>query len=472
MGVTVLDGWLDDQRGRIVSLLGDWIAIPSISAAGAHQGDLHRSARWAADLLAGAGMDNTEILDLGDAPAVYADWLHAGADAPTVVIYGHHDVQPVDPLEEWTTPPFEPNLVGDLLTGELRGRGAVDDKGQVMFQVEAVRGLLAVTGSLPVNVKFLLEGAEEIGSPGFEELLVAHRDRLACDAVVVSDTDMWAAEVPSTCLGMRGLVAVEVGLRGAGHDLHSGLFGGAVANPVHHLARMVARLHDSSGRVALPGFYDRVRELTPAERDSLDSLEVDEARWMEMSGAFRREGEADRDLLEQIWTRPTCEVVGLHGGYGGDGVKTIVPATATAKVTFRLVPDQDPDEVARAFEDFVSATIPSELEPRTTRMGGVAPALTPPDHPGVGAVCRAIEAVWERAPVFTRIGGSGPEEALGRVLDAPVLYLGVALPDDGFHAPNERMRLEQMWKGLRAAGELWLELGRLGRLGLRRGSSS
>jgi acetylornithine deacetylase/succinyl-diaminopimelate desuccinylase-like protein len=452
----LLQEWVDGERDRILATLLDWLRIPSISAQPDHAADVRRSAEFTAGLLSGAGLEHAEILETAGGtglPSVYADHLHAGGAAPTVLVYGHHDVQPVDPLDEWTSPPFEPVLVD----GEVRGRGAIDDKGQTLFQVEAVRGLLA-NGGLPVNLKFLVEGEEEVGSPNFEALLGAEAERLACDLVVVSDTDMWAPDVPSVCVGMRGLIAYGVQVRTAVADLHSGLFGGAVPNPAHLVARMVAALHDEDGRVTLPGFYDDVRALSEAEEASIAAIPVDEAAWRAMAGVGRLEGEAGRSLLERIWTRPTCDVTGLAAGYAGAGVKTIVPATGRFTATFRLVPDQQPDTVGRAFEDWVRSRVPEGVEVEITRMGGVAPALTPVDHPAMAALCRSVERVWGKAPLFTRIGGSGPEEALGRILDAPVLYLGVALPDDRFHAPNERMVLDQFWKGLLAAAELWAEL--------------
>jgi acetylornithine deacetylase/succinyl-diaminopimelate desuccinylase-like protein len=452
----LLGDWVDSERERIVATLCDWVRIPSMSAHPDRAGDVRRSADFTAAMLAAAGLEHVEVVETAGLPSVYADHLHAGADAPTVLVYGHHDVQPVDPLEEWTSPPFEPVMVD----GELRGRGAIDDKGQTLFQIEAVRGLLA-QGPLPVNVKFLVEGEEEVGSPNFEALLEAERARLGCDVVVVSDTDMWAPDVPSVCVGMRGLIAYGVALRTARADLHSGLFGGAVPNPAHLIARMVAALHDAEARVTLPGFYDDVRPLTAAEEASLASIPVDEEAWRAMAGAGRLEGEAGRTLLERIWTRPTCDVVGIAVGYAGAGVKTIVPAHGRFTVTFRLVPAQDPDIVGAAFEAWVRDQVPPGVDVEVTRMGGVAPAVTAVDHPAMGALCRAVERVWGAAPLFTRIGGSGPEEALGRILAAPVLYLGVALPDDRFHAPNERMVMDQFWKGLLAAGELFSELGRL-----------
>jgi acetylornithine deacetylase/succinyl-diaminopimelate desuccinylase-like protein len=375
-----------------------------------------------------------------------------------VVVYGHHDVQPVDPLALWEAPPFEPTVVD----GELRGRGTVDDKGQILFEIEAVRGLLATEGSLPVNLVFLVEGEEEVGSPSIASLLTAEAERLRCDAVVVSDTTMVAPDVPSTCVGMRGLVAFDLELRTGVADLHSGLFGGAVPNPAHHLARLVADLHDEEGRVTLPGFYDDVRPLTEAEEASLAAVPFDEEAWMRTAGVRRLEGEAGHSTLERIGTRPTAEVTGIGVGYTGEGIKTIVPAGGHAKVTFRLVADQDPEAVAASFRGWVEERVPEGIEAVLTPHGAVAPALTPVEHPAVGALGRAIEKVWGRPPLFTREGGSGPEEALGRLLGAPVLFLGVGLPDDRFHAPNERLVLDQLWRGLLAAGELWHELAAVG----------
>ena len=449
-----LTPWVTAEGDRIVADLLEWLRIPSISAVPDHAGDVRRSAELTADLLRGAGMEHVEVLETAGAPAVYADHLHAGPDAPTALVYGHHDVQPTDPLDEWLSPPFEPVIVD----GECRGRGAIDDKGQVLFQIEAVRGLLALEGRLPVNVRFLVEGEEEVGSPHFEELLHRERHRLGCDVVVVSDTDMWAPGVPSVCVGMRGLVAFHVDVRTATADLHSGLFGGAVPNAADVVGTLVADLHDDDRRVTIPGFYDDVRPLSAAEEESLGRIPVDEDEWRRMAGVGHLTGEAGRSVLERIWTRPTCDVVGIEAGYTGDGIKTVVPASGSFKVTFRLVPDQRPQQVAESFSAWLRDRVPADVEVDVRPEGAVAPALTPLDHPAMGALCRAVERVWGTAPLFTRIGGSGPEEALARVLGAPVLYLGVAYPDDRFHAPNERMVMDQFWKGLLAAGELWREL--------------
>lgn len=457
MSEPVLFTYAANNRQRICEDLVRWLGIPSVSADPGHHFDVRRSAELCAAMLEGAGLEEVQLLETPGFPSVYASWCHAGPDAPTVLIYGHHDVQPVDPIEEWETPPFE----AVFAEGECRARGAIDDKGQVLYQIEATRGLLESTGGLPANVKFLVEGEEEVGSPHFEALLEAHRDLLRSDVVVVSDTGMLAPDLPSTTVGMRGLVAFDVKLKGAERDLHSGMWGGAVANTARLAARLAASLHDGQGRVTLPGFYDDVKELTPEEKESLAAVPFDPHRFrLQAARVAYLEGEAGYSPLEQVWVRPTAEVVGLHSGYGGPGIKTIVPATANLKVAFRLVPDQDPEQVADAFECWLAARVPPGVELEVTRQGAVAPALTSVSHPYVSALVRAIEKVWGKRPLFTREGGSGPEEALGRVLEAPVLFLGVGLPDDRIHAPNERMVMDQFWKGLVAAGELLGELAR------------
>jgi len=453
----VLSTFADQERDRIVTVLMDWLRIPSISADPAQAPAVRQSAEFCARLLAGAGFEHVALIETAGGPAVYGDWLHAGPDAPTVLVYGHHDVQPVDPLGEWTSPPFEPVIVD----GECRARGAIDDKGQTLYQIEAARGLLAERGGLPVNLKFIVEGEEEVGSPNFEALLVTEAERLAADVIVVSDTGMISPEVPSTSVSLRGLVAFDVDLRSGRIDLHSGQWGGTVPNAARIAARLVTALHDGTGRVTIPRFYDRVRPLSPSEQASLDAQPYDEALFLSQAGVAYLEGEEGYSPLERTGVRPTAEVVGLRGGYAGPGMKTIVPATAGFKIALRLVPDQRPEEIGQAFGEWLAAQVPPGVEVTVTSLGAVAPALTPIDHPAMAALVTAIERVWGRAPLFTREGGSGPEEALGRVLGAPVLFLGVSLPDDRFHAPNERMVMDQFWKGLLAAGELLVELGAL-----------
>jgi acetylornithine deacetylase/succinyl-diaminopimelate desuccinylase-like protein len=456
MADPALEAYAETERERILATLFSWLRIPSISADPEHAGDVRASADFCAGLMGQAGLEHVAVLETGGGPAVYGDWLHAGAAAPTVLVYGHHDVQPVDPLDEWRSPPFDPVIVD----GECLARGAIDDKGQTLYQIEAARGLLTEHARLPVNLKLLVEGEEEVGSPHFEALLKAESARFACDVVVVSDTGMIAPDVPSATVGMRGLVAFDVALRTASRDLHSGMWGGTVPNAAKEAARLAAALHDERGRVTLPGFYDTVRDLTPAEKASLAAQPFDEGEFRAAAADVSYlEGEAGYTPLERIGVRPTAEIVGLHSGYRGPGIKTIVPATGGFKVAFRLVPDQAPAGVEAAFQAWLAERVPSGVELTVTPEGAVAPALTPLDHPAVAALARAIEAVWGRPPLYTREGGSGPEEALGRVLEAPVLFLGVGLPGDRIHAPNERMVMDQFWKGLVAAGELLIELG-------------
>lgn len=454
MSALHLEDHVERSRDEILGRLADWLTIPSISCDPAHAHSVRASAEWCATEMRRCGLEGVRLLETPLHPSVYGEWLGAGPDAPTILVYGHHDVQPVDPVEDWTSPPF----TATVRDGQLFARGSVDDKGQVIYHLEVVRALLARDGALPVNLKFVIEGEEEFGSPNFEALLVEHADLLACDVVVVSDTGMLSVEEPSMCVGMRGLAGFDVHLRTASTDLHSGVFGGAVVNPAHLVARLVAALHDDAGRVTIPGFYADVRELSAAERAAMESLPYDENEFRRHAGGAPLAGEAGRSTYERTGSRPTAEVVGIHAGYAGDGMKTIVPSTANLKVTFRLVPDQDPDAIARGFIDWLRARVPAGVDCHIEEEGRVRPALTPVEHPAVRAASVAIERVWGRAPYLVREGGSGPEEPLGRVLAAPVVFLGVGLPDDNIHAPNERIVLDQFWKGLLAVGELWFEL--------------
>lgn len=461
----VLSTYLERSRERILSNLLDWVRIPSISADPAHAADVAASAQYCCRLMREAGLHNVQVLATGSGevpggPAAYGEWLDAGAGAPTVLVYCHHDVQPADPLGQWASPPFEPVVEGGISGGHVLARGASDDKGQAIMQVEAVRGLLAERGSLPVNVKFLVEGEEEIGSPHLEPLLDERKELLVADVVIISDTTMLAAGLPSATVSMRGLIAFDITLRTARADLHSGIWGGTVPNAALLASRLAAHLHDRDHRVTLPGFYDHVREMTDREASSLAQVPFDEALYKRQAGVAYLEGEAGRTPLERTGTRPTAEVVGIHSGYGGPGMKTIVPAEANMKIALRLVPDQEPDQVEESLRAWLFDRVPAGVTYQVSRFGGVKPLLTPIDHPAMGALSAAIERVWGRAPLFTREGGSGPEEALGRVLGAPVIAFGVSLPTDNFHAPDERFNLGQLWRGILAAGELLVELGK------------
>jgi acetylornithine deacetylase/succinyl-diaminopimelate desuccinylase-like protein len=449
--------YVTEHRDEWLTELMDWLRIPSISADPAYAADVARSADWLAAALCRAGFPTAEVLPTAGHPAVYAEWRSADPDAPTVLVYGHHDVQPVDPEELWAAPPFEPVVVGD----ELRGRGAIDDKGQVAFHLLGIRAHLAATGrSTPaVHLKVLVEGEEESGSPHFAELLRTHAERFACDVVVVSDTGVFKRGVPSVCTGMRGLLPCQIDVRGPDIDLHSGSFGGAVPNPLAVLADLVAGLHDEQGRVALPGFYDQVVPLTEAERTAYRKLPFDEADWLSGTARSRTAvGEAGYSTLERVWARPTAELNGIWGGYTGPGSKTIIPTDAHAKVSFRLVADQLPVEVERQLRRYLAARAPAGVRVDVHFESGVRPCLTPVEHPANQAVIGAMTKTFGQEVLLTREGGSGPEADLAEVLAAPVVFLGVGLPDDRFHAPNERAVLDQLYAGAEAAAYLWSDL--------------
>lgn len=455
-----------EHRSRLVEELSAWLRIPSISADPEHADDVARSADWLAQRLVRAGFPTVEIWPTEGLPAVYAEWPSDDADAPTVVLYGHHDVQPADPIELWETSPFEPLVRATPYGEELVGRGAIDDKGQVYFHVVGLAAHLATTGrtSPAVNLKLVVEGEEESGSAHFAQLLRDHRDRLDCDVVVVSDTGVYGRDAISVCVGMRGMVEVQLEARGPAGDLHSGSFGGAVPNPVTVLARMVARLHDADGHVTLPGFYDRVVPLTDRERELLARLPYDEERWLANAQSTATYGEAGFTTFERIWARPTAEVNGLWGGYTGPGGKTIIPSEAHAKLSFRLVADQDPADVRPAMDRWLEllraeGTIPAGIEVTAHyEKPGVGPFLTPLDHPALQSVTRAMGRAFGTEVLYTREGGSGPQAALAAVLGVPVVFLGVGLPDDRIHAPNEKADLEFLLAGAEAAAYLWADL--------------
>lgn len=439
--------------------LTEWLRIPSISGDPAHHDDVRRSAAHLAAALRGTGFPVVEVWETPGLPAVFAEWPSSDPAAPTVVVYGHHDVQPVTPLELWRHPPFEPTVDGD----RLLARGAADDKGQVFFHTLGVRAHLAATGrSAPaVNLKLLVEGEEESGSPNFAPLLREHRERLACDVVVVSDTGMWSRDQPTVCTGMRGLIEGQIDLRGLTGDVHSGSFGGAIRNPLTELTRLLGSMHDGRGHVTIDGFYDGVRDLTDDERALFAKLPHDEDAWLANARSTAPYGEDGFTTLERVWARPTAEINGVSGGHSGAGGKTIVPAHAQAKVSFRLVPDQEPADIQAKVRAWLERSVPPGIEWDLTWWGpGVRPCRTPLDHPALAAVTRAMEAAFGTEVLYTREGGSGPEADLQDVLAAPVTFLGVSLPDDGWHAPNEKVEIPLLLKGAEAAAHLWDELAR------------
>lgn len=453
-----------DRAETFVAELVEWLRIPSISADPGHRADVGRSADWLADRLRADGWPQVEVWkDTAALPAVYACWPAAEHDAPTVLVYGHHDVQPADVADGWSFEPFAPEVVGE----ELRGRGASDDKGHLAMVRLGVQAHLAARGggAPAVTLKLLAEGEEESGSAHLADLLAAHREALACDAIVVTDTGMVGRDAPTICTGMRGMVDTEVIFRGASVDLHSGQFGGAVPNPVTELSRLVASLHDADGRVRIPGFYDDVREPTDAERAAWAALPFDEPAWLANSAAGARAtaGEAGWSTYERLWARPTAEVNGLHGGYGGPGHKTIVPHDAVAKLTFRLVGDQDPARILAAIRAFVTAHTPAGIESEVVAGGpGVPPLVCDVDSALVWSIREAMGAALGAEVLPAREGGSGPEALLASELAAPLAFLGVMLPSDRIHAPDERAVLPLLLSGAEAVARLWTLLGERG----------
>ncbi len=461
-------GYVAEHAEAFVADLTEWLRIPSIGTDPAHAADVRRSAQWLVERLQAAGFPTVEVWETAGQPAVFAEWPADAPGAPTAVVYGHHDVQPVDPLELWETAPFEPLRRGE----ELVARGAVDDKGQVLFHLLGLGAHLAAGNrtSPAVHLKVLVEGEEESGSPHFPALLHENRQRLRCDAVVVSDTGVFNRDTPSICTGMRGLTDAQINLYGPAGDLHSGSFGGAVPNPLHVLVGLLAGLHDDGGRVTLPGFYDSVVALSDRERELFARLPFDERAWMAgPAQSTGLSGEAGFTTLERIWARPTAEVNGMWGGYTGPGTKTIIPSSAHAKVSFRLVAAQQPEQVQAALTAYVQAYVegaegaegvaPGGIRAEVEFEGpGVRPCLTPLDAPALQAVVRAVERAFGQEVLFTREGGSGPEADLGEILGVPVLFLGVGLPDDRIHAPNERVVVPMLLKGAEAAAYLWEEL--------------
>jgi len=455
--------YIEENSAAFFSELKQWLRIPSISADPSRHADVRASAQWLAAHLRGIGFPQVEIWEAGDTagpglPSVYACWPAADPAAPTVCVYGHHDVQPVEPLGEWGSPPFEPAE----RDGMLLGRGASDDKGQVLLHSLGLRACLAASGASapPVTLKLLIEGEEESGSPHFAALLRHRAATLACDVIVVSDTTMWAADVPSLCTGMRGLAAAEIIMRGPQSDLHSGSFGGGVPNPLHAMAGLLAGLHDAGGRVTLPGFYDKVVSLTPKERELFERLPFEEKAWLANAGhSLSTYGEDGYSTLERIWARPTAEVNGMWGGHTGPGQKTIVPRECRAKVSFRLVANQEPAEVLAALQEFVAAQTPEGIEAVVVPEGpGVRPTTAPIDSPAVLAAQRAVARAFGAEPLFTREGGSGPEADLTEILGAPLIFVAAGLNSDRIHAPNEKVDMAMLLKGAEAVAYLWDEL--------------
>lgn len=454
-----LEEHFDATREARLASYQDFLRIPSISALPEHADDVRHAADWLAAAMTTAGIEHVAVEETGGHPVVYGDWLHADG-APTVLVYGHYDVQPTDPLELWDSPPFDP-VVRD---GRIVARGAADDKGQIHAHVMTAAALLATRGACPVNVRYVFEGEEEISSPHLASWLTANRQRLAVDVSIISDTGFFEGNMPAITVSLRGLMYAQIDVQGSPIDLHSGGYGGVVQNPAMALAQILAALKGPDGRVRIPAFYDEVIGLTDAERAAMEALPFDEEAYRRSTGVSALVGEVGYTTLERRATRPTLEVNGIWGGFQGAGAKTIIPAHAHAKVSCRLVAAQDPDVIFERFRDFVTEVSPPGVEVVVRLLGAGPPSRTSVDSPYTLAAARALEAVFGQAPVFIREGGSIPVTAsLESVLGAPVVLLGFVQPDEHAHAPNEWMDLANYEGALRTIARTFEEIAALPR---------
>ncbi len=441
-----VEAFVHENESRFLSELTDFLRIPSVSTLPEHKQDVARAAQFVADSLTRAGLEHVEVIATRKHPLIYADWLHASGK-PTVLCYGHYDVQPPDPLELWTNPPFEPAI----RNGDLYARGACDDKGQMYMHIKAIEALRAVhDGKLPVNVKFLIEGEEEVGGESISEYVPQHKDKLKADVALVSDTELFADGIPTLCVGLRGLVYVEVEATGPARDLHSGMYGGAAPNAVYGLIELLSKAKDANGHILIPGMYDDVVPPDPAEVDSWNRLPFSEDQFLKDEvGSSQLTGEPDQSVLARVWARPTFEVHGIAGGFTGAGAKTVIPAKATAKVSMRLVPRQDPQRVLARFKQWVTENTPKGIQTEV-RVLSCGPAISVnPNHPAIHVAAKAFSEMLGKPTVFIRSGGSIPIVGeFAAHLGIPTVLMGFGLPDDGLHSPNEKYRISNYYQGI------------------------
>lgn len=446
---------MPNSRDRILEGLEAFLRIPSISTLPEHKGDVRRAAEFVRDALAAAGLRAVQLLEGDGNPLVYGEWLEAPG-RPTLILYGHYDVQPPDPLEEWHSPPFEPAVRND----NLYARGACDDKGQTWILIQAVAGLLAREGRLPVNVRFLIEGEEEVGGRHIESYVSSRPERLRADAVVICDTEMFAPELPTICTGLRGIVYGELHVSGARQDLHSGVYGGVAPNPIQAIAEILCALKDREGHIRIAGFHDRIRPPGPKELEAWARLPFNEADYRDKElGVTELVGEPEYSIFERIWARPTLEVHGIRGGFTGEGAKTVIPARAVAKVSLRLVADQRPEEAAAQVEQAIAAVRPRGVKAEWKTIHTGAPSLIDPDNPFIQAAAAAMEEVFGRPTVYIRSGGSIPIVGVfQKCLGIPSVLMGFGLPDDNIHAPNEKFYLPNLYRGIDAVQRFFARL--------------
>ena len=451
------DAFVETHRERFLDELKTFLRIPSVSTLPDHVSDVRRAAEFVASALRAAGIENVKVIPTAGHPLVYGDWLHAPGK-PTVLCYGHYDVQPPDPLEEWITPPFEPTL----RDGNLYARGSADDKGQMYMHIKAVEALRAVNGTLPVNVRFLIEGEEEVGGESVAKYVAEHPAELKADVALVSDTELYAEGIPTLCVGLRGLVYTEIEARGPARDLHSGMYGGAAPNAVFGLVELLGKLKHANGHIQIPGIYDDVEPPSPAEKHSWSILPFDEKEFLKNEvGSSQLTGEPGFTVMERTWARPTLEVHGIAGGFTAAGAKTVIPAKATAKVSIRLVPKQDPQKVIAAYKAFVRQSTPAGIQTEV-RVLSSGPAISVnPDHPAIAIAAKAFAEVLGRETVFIRSGGSIPIVGdFATHLGIPTILMGFGLPDDGLHSPNEKYKLANYYAGIMTIAHFFEQYGK------------
>jgi acetylornithine deacetylase/succinyl-diaminopimelate desuccinylase-like protein len=449
--------YLEENTPGYLEELMEFLRIPSISSLPEHAADVKRAAEWVAGRLRTAGIEDVQLLPTGGHPVVYGQWLHA-ADKPTIMIYGHFDTQPVDPLELWSHPPFEP-VVED---GRIYARGASDDKGNMLIPILAAEALLKTRASLPANVKFFFEGQEEIGSPQMPDFISERRDLLACDMVLSSDGGQWTEDQPALNVGRRGLCALQIDMQSAVHDVHSGTYGGTFQNPIHALAEILSSMRDSRGKILVDGFYDTVRDLSDDERAQIAEIPYDESEYRQVLGVDQLHGEAGYSTYERAWVRPTLEVNGIWGGFQGEGIKTVIPSQAHAKITCRLVPDQDPDQIVELIASHVTRYAPVGAKASVKKLAGSAdPFVVPCDHPGNQAARSVLKELYGKEPYAARTGGTIPVCGLFlKHLGAHLVNFAFGLEDENLHAPDEFFRISSFKCGLKAYGMILEELGR------------
>lgn len=446
--------YLDQNKQRYLSELKDFIAIPSVSSQSNHNEDMKTCAQWIANQMKTIGMNNVQIMPTGGHPVVYSEWLGAPGK-PTVLLYGHYDVQPVDPVNLWTSPPFEMTE----RDGNLYARGTADDKGQVYIHLKGVEALMKHNGNLPVNLKMLIEGEEEVGSENLDKFVMEHKELLKADLVLISDSSMFAKGVPSICYSLRGLSYLEIEVTGPKSDLHSGSFGGSVHNPIQALAELIASLHDKHGKITIPGFYKNVRPLSKKERDAFKKLPFSEKQYAKDLGVKQLYGEKGFSSLERVWARPTLECNGIWGGYIGEGAKTVLPAKAFAKISCRLVPDQKSEVIAKLVEKHLKKIAPKTIDIQVRNLHGGEAAITPIESPGVQAAVAALEKGFGKKPLYQREGGSIPIVVqFKELLGIDTVLLGFGLPDENAHAPNEFINMDNFFGGIRTSVHFFNEL--------------